>query len=246
MSDTDLRYALMMEGRLNLMHLPPGAIAWLWDQPEKQVDAAEALAVAANAHGNPVVDASLLRADQNILLIKCQGGECFRIYPDGGYSHEGTPMDMGGCASILSGAAPEECGCPGAHAEVPDESPGDGYNDAMDRAEPVPERMGNDEHMNTVEPHGEVVRSTGLTNIAGEPNQHDSLIPEDSVGGPTGLGGTPGAGTGNPVVMMIPDEDLDALVQGSFTSGEFDHDVRRGYSDDELEELAMVMDTYET
>jgi hypothetical protein len=109
MSDIDLHVALMEAGRMNLIHLPPGAISWLWDRPTKQVDAAESLAVAANAHGNPVVDASLLKADQNILLIKCEGGECFRIYPDGGFSHEDTPMDIGGCSSVLQGQMQSEC-----------------------------------------------------------------------------------------------------------------------------------------
>jgi hypothetical protein len=109
MSDIDLQVALMESGRMNLMHLPPGAISWLWDRPTKQINAAESLAVAANAHGNPVVDASLLKADQNILLIKCEGGECFRIYPDGGFSHEDTPMDIGGCSSVLQGMQQDEC-----------------------------------------------------------------------------------------------------------------------------------------
>ncbi len=111
MSEIDLQYELMSEGRMNLMHLPPGAIAWLWDRPKKQIQAAEDLAVAANAHGNSVVDASLLKADQNILLIKCEGGECFRVYPDGGYSYEEAPMDIGGCSSVLQGGGCDT-GCP--------------------------------------------------------------------------------------------------------------------------------------
>ena len=106
MSDIDLQYELMMEGRMNLMHLPPGAIAWLWDRPSGQVDAAEELAVAAKRYGNPVVDASLLKADPNVMLIKCEGGECFRIYPDGGYSYQDSACDIGGCESILMGSSP--------------------------------------------------------------------------------------------------------------------------------------------
>ena len=109
MSDIDLHVALMESGRMNLMHLPPRAISWLWDRPTKQIDAAESLAVAANAHGNPVVDASLLKADQNVLIVKCQGGETFRIYPDGGFSHEDSPMDIGGCSSVLQGMGQSEC-----------------------------------------------------------------------------------------------------------------------------------------
>lgn len=109
MTDIDLQVALMESGRMNLMHLPPGAISWLWDRPAKQIDAAESLAVAANAHGNPVVDASLLKADQNVLIIKCEGGECFRVYPDGGLSHNEAPMDIGGCSSVLQGMGQSEC-----------------------------------------------------------------------------------------------------------------------------------------
>jgi len=109
MTDIDFQVALMESGRMNLMHLPPGAISWLWDRPTKQIDAAESLAVAANAHGNPVVDASLLKADQNVLIIKCEGGECFRVYPDGGFSHNEAPMDIGGCSSVLQGMGQSEC-----------------------------------------------------------------------------------------------------------------------------------------
>ncbi len=98
-----LLYTLMMEGRMNLMHLPAGAISWLWDRPEAQTDAAEALGVKANEADNPVVDASLLRSDQNILLIKCRDGQCFNVYPDGGYSHNGEPTDIDGCANAMDG-----------------------------------------------------------------------------------------------------------------------------------------------
>ena len=179
MSDTDLHIALMEAGRMNLMHLPPGAIAWLWDRPSAQVDAAEALAVAANAYGNPVVDASLLKADQNVMLIKCQGGECFRIYPDGGYSHEDTPMDIGGCSSVLQGVPSGDCGCPTddmGHAMDP--SPGDGYNDATDQAEPM-ERAGNPEHLNDHDPHAEVQDPANLTNLAGEPLQDEHIFDDE-------------------------------------------------------------------
>ena len=156
MSDTDLEYALMMEGRLNLMHLPAGAVAWLWDRPRKQVDAAEALAVAAKTYDNPVIDASLLRADQNILLIKCEGGQAFRVYPDGGYSYDGAPMDIGGCASVLQGSMDS---CPMANGE---------HDGDME------ENMGgNDEHMDDLPPTAAQGVPANMTNIAGEPTIED-------------------------------------------------------------------------
>lgn len=98
-----LLYTLMMEGRMNLMHLPAGAISWLWDRPEEQIDAAEALGVKANEMDNPVADACLLRADQNILIVKCRDGQNFNVYPDGGYSHNGEPTDIDGCGCAMGG-----------------------------------------------------------------------------------------------------------------------------------------------
>ncbi len=233
MSDTDLQIALMEAGRMNLMHLPPGAIAWLWDRPKKQIDAAEDLAVAANAYGNPVVDASLLKADQNIMLIKCEGGECFRIYPDGGFSYEDTPMDIGGCSSVLQGMG-GDCGCPmdeiGHMAdleEVPDPSPMDGYNDAMDSGMLMAD-AGNEEHMNDVDPHAEVQDPAGLTNMAGEPTQQErdfgeeiaSIIKsscddvEEGVGEVDGPGVGDGMGTGSPYVgdMGFGSQEMDNLL----------------------------------
>lgn len=226
MSDTDLQYQLMMEGRMNLMHLPPGAIAWLWDRPTAQIDAAEALATAASAYGNPVADASLLRADQNILIIKCEGGECFRVYPDGGYSFNDTPMDMGGCASVLQGGG---CGCEyDENGHMADPSPGDGYNDAMDMAEPM-ERIGNDEHMNDIDPHAEVVRPVGLTNIAGEPTR-------EGAGENDGPGTSDGMGTGSPTQgwMMMSDDELDKLMSESTR-------INRDFDESELDELAEIV-----
>ena len=188
MSDIDRQVALMEAGRMNLMHLPPGAISWLWDRPTKQVDAAESLAVAANAHGNPVVDASLLKADQNILLIKCEGGECFRIYPDGGFSHEDTPMDIGGCSSVLQGQMQSEC-------------PMDDNGHQMTPDEHVDERYGGDqEHLNTNSPHIERVAPQGMTNLAGEPTMDEDQ--GGDVGGP-GASTMGGMGTGTPYVGDI-------------------------------------------
>ena len=199
MSDIDLQVTLMEAGRMNLMHLPPGAISWLWDRPTKQVDAAESLAVAANAHGNPVVDASLLKADQNVLLIKCQGGECFRIYPDGGYSFEDTPMDIGGCSSVLQGMQQSDCPMDdNGHQVAPEDGPrpieGSGQMATHDM---LRASLGNDEHMDTVPPESGVAAPQGMTNLEGEPTMDEDQ--GGDWGGP-GASTMGGMGTGTPYV----------------------------------------------
>jgi hypothetical protein len=201
MTDIDLQVALMESGRMNLMHLPPGAISWLWDRPAKQIDAAESLAVAANAHGNPVVDASLLKADQNVLIIKCEGGECFRVYPDGGLSYNEAPMDIGGCSSVLQGMGQSECAMDdnGHRVEEAPVAIMAGVGDDTDwdeRSEPELDRQtnydapewrdgddsydldedaGNDEHMDTEPPESGVATPIGMTNLAGEPTMEESI-----------------------------------------------------------------------
>jgi hypothetical protein len=142
-----LLYTLMMEGRMNLMHLPAGAISWLWDRPDEQVDAAEALGVKANEMDNPVVDACLLRADQNILIVKCRDGQNFNVYPDGGYSHNGDPTDIDGCSCAMGGDVMGGDGMGG-------EEEGMGFDDdfdavmsevpGFDNKAVVPEDMGGD------------------------------------------------------------------------------------------------------
>jgi len=218
MSDTDLQYELMMEGRMNLMHLPPGAIAWLWDRPQKQIQAAEDLAVSANAHGNPVVDASLLKADQNVLLIKCEGGECFRVYPDGGYSYDEAPMDIGGCSSVLQGGGCDT-GCP---------------MDDLGHRDEVMDDLGNNEHMDMRPPESGVAVPQGMTNIAGEPTMDEDQ--GGDWGGP-GASATGGMGTGTPYVgdIAMPDygeEDMDPVG--------FARECRE-YDDDELAEMAKAV-----
>lgn len=210
MSDTDLEYSLMLEGRLNLMLLPPGAIAWLWDRPSKQVDAAETLATSAKAYDNPIVDSSLLRSDHNVLILKCEGGECFRIYPDGGYSYDTTPMDIGGCTSVLRG---DWGGCPYEANET---------NPIVDY-----------EHNMGKEPRAAQKVPQNMTNLA------EPMMDEDSAG----LAGGHGMGTGSPTVGFIPDDQLEQLLNPDFEDDEFDNECR-GYSDEELNELAIAMGTY--
>lgn len=91
--DIDYLYGLLLENHLDLMYLPSGAVAWLFDRPEAQVHAASRLGVEAHRYENPVVDAALLRADQNVLVLKTQAGQSFKVYPDGGYGMDGRPLD---------------------------------------------------------------------------------------------------------------------------------------------------------
>lgn len=263
MSNIDFEYELMMEGRLNLMHLPPGAIAWLWDRPKKQVDAAESLATAARAYDNPITDASLLRSDQNILILKCEGGECFRIYPDGGYSYDNTPMDMGGCSSVLRG---DWCGCP--HKATETNPLADMEHDGMEEdmgndehlddedpmaaqdviqnvtnlgAEPyMDENMGNDEHLDDEDPEAGW-SPHNITNLAGDPTRD---VDEDQGGDWGGPGTGDGMGSGTPYVgvAFIPDDEMmDAL--NDVDEDEFGHECL-DYSDEELDELARATGTY--
>jgi len=100
--DQELLYTLLSEGRLDLMYLPPGAIAWLWKdgRPEEQINAATKLAISAKDI-NPISDASVLKSDRNILILKCSDGNTFRVYPGGGYSHQGDMMDLNGCVESM-------------------------------------------------------------------------------------------------------------------------------------------------
>jgi len=101
--DQELLYTLLSEGRLDLMYLPASAIAWLWKdaRPEEQVNAATQLGIAAKDI-NPITDASILRSDKNILILKCEDGQSFRVYPGGGYSRGGEEMmDIHGCVEAM-------------------------------------------------------------------------------------------------------------------------------------------------
>lgn len=101
--DQELLYTLLSEGRLDLMFLPANAITWLWkdERPEEQVIAATQLGVAAKDI-NPIIDASVLKADKNILILKCEDGQTFRVYPGGGYSHGGEEMmDLNGAIEAM-------------------------------------------------------------------------------------------------------------------------------------------------
>lgn len=96
-NDDDLAYAMLMEGKMDAMFLPAGAIAWLWqyDRPEQQTDAAIFAAGTADRNGNPIADAALLRADRNVLVLHLQSGDTINVYPDGGYGSRGEVIQQG-------------------------------------------------------------------------------------------------------------------------------------------------------
>lgn len=109
--DTELMYVLLSEGKLDLMYLPAGVIAWLWDRPKEQVEAARDLAVALKDIC-PITDGSVLRSDQNILVLKCEDGRKFNVYPSGGYGSDGEAMDLTGCLMVIDDVAEPLKDCP--------------------------------------------------------------------------------------------------------------------------------------
>jgi hypothetical protein len=126
--ETEYYYMLLEAGHLNLMYLPSGAVAWLFDQPEPQITAAEQFGVMAK-DSNPVIDACVLRADPNILILTCEAGQKFRVYPDGGYSFDGQPMGLEGCQRVMSNVPEHECGCGGNDQEMVPAGDTDGLMD---------------------------------------------------------------------------------------------------------------------
>lgn len=101
MTNTDYLYALLSEGKLDLMYLPSGAVAWLFDRPDAQVKSAATLGMMAK-DANPINGGSCLRADENVLILTCEGGQKFRIYPDGGVSVNGEVSDFTGCQQAMN------------------------------------------------------------------------------------------------------------------------------------------------
>lgn len=86
--DIDHLYGLLMENHLDLMYLPSGAIAWLFDRPESQVQAASSFGVLVKRYGKEIVDARLLRSDKNVLVLHTDCGCRVKVYPGGGYGVE--------------------------------------------------------------------------------------------------------------------------------------------------------------
>lgn len=105
--DIDTLYGLLMENHLDLMYLPSGAVAWLYDRPDSQKNTAAAIGVAAR-DADPVVDAMLLRSDQNVLVLHTTSGMKFMVYPDGGVGYNGTPIDIMQVQNLMAaGGQPE-------------------------------------------------------------------------------------------------------------------------------------------
>lgn len=113
--DLELMYAVLSEGTqyLDLMYLPSSAVAWLFDQPDPQVRSAMTLAKEAHLSDNPVVHATLLKDDQLIIICQLQSGRKIRIYPDGGFSSDGTPYDLESLVGLIADDVPQvEQGAP--------------------------------------------------------------------------------------------------------------------------------------
>lgn len=227
--DINYYYTLLSEGRLNLMYLPSGAVAWLWDQPDNQISAAEQFAVAAKDI-NPITDARLLRSDNNVLILACENGLKFRIYPDGGFSHKGTPMDLNGCISALQNAedmAPSDdcpCGCGGSCGC------GDGTLD------PETGEEYEDSDTDTVQAVGDFVTYT--VSMADEDPFFD-----EGIGGESDLTPRHGMGTGSPYGPVAANVIDDTEV---FDPNDYLDDFEnRDYNPDELEEISRAMGTYE-
>lgn len=133
--DLELMYALMMEGKqyLDLMYLPADAVAWLFDQPEGQVQTAMALAKESHLSGNEVINATLLKDDQLIIILQLASGRKIRIYPDGGLSSDGQPYDMGDLVTLIADDIPgvemggpmhmDDLAAAGGRHELPDQMP---------------------------------------------------------------------------------------------------------------------------
>lgn len=113
MGDIDYHYGLLMEGKMDAMYLPAGAVAWLYayQRPETQLDSAAQFAAMAHNLDDPIVSGALLRSDQNILVLHMQSGNRVSVYPDGGLGSNGQPIlsDPDSMRAFIDlGTAPEE------------------------------------------------------------------------------------------------------------------------------------------
>ena len=108
MSDTDYLYGLLQESHLDLMYLPSGAVAWLYDRPENQVTAAARIGVEAKRYGDPITKATLLRADQNVLVLRTASDITVKVYPDGGYGMDNRPLFIDEFINMLQDYPPEQ------------------------------------------------------------------------------------------------------------------------------------------
>ena len=120
LDDTDYLYGLLTEGRMDMMYLPSGAVAWLWqfNRPQAQIDSASQFAAMAHDLGDPIVDGALLRADKNVMVLHLQSGNRVSVYPDGGLGSNGEPIQNSPDSFhnfITMGNAPEM----GATTELP-------------------------------------------------------------------------------------------------------------------------------
>lgn len=102
--DFEHLFSLLMEGRMDLMHLPSGVVAWLWQyhRPQPQIDAASMFGALAHQSADPVIHGALLRADRNVLVLHTESGLRISVYPDGGMGSEGEPLDRVAIETLFS------------------------------------------------------------------------------------------------------------------------------------------------
>lgn len=140
--DIDMMYGLLMESHLDLMYLPSGAVAWLFDRPEEQVQAAAKLGVEAKRNECEIVDSSLLRADRNVLVLKTQTGTSIRVYPGGWYGvGDESFAEVEGLIQFFEQSSPVQP----AVDDLPDPHPGEGMDGEPDgKLRTMPNDLGGD------------------------------------------------------------------------------------------------------
>ena len=189
--DLDALYEKLMEGQqyLDLMYLPSGAIAWLFDQPEQQVQTAMQLAKESHLADNSVVNATLLQDDQLIIIMELASGRKIRIYPDGGLSSDGQPYDLGDLVTLIADDIPgvEQ----GMGPEIGDSGMmGMGPPGAVDPMDPVgepPMEPGMPPEAPGGAPDSVVVAPPGMSEPPMEPGPEDALGMEDDLIGDMGV-----------------------------------------------------------
>ena len=182
--DIDTLYEKLMEGQqyLDLMYLPSGAIAWLFDQPEQQVQTAMQLAKESHLADNSVVNATLLQDDQLIIIMELASGRKIRIYPDGGLSSDGQPYDLGDLVTLIADDIP------GVEQGMPMGAPMDaGAVDPMDPVGEPPMEPGMPPEAPMGAPDSVVVAPPGMDEPPMEPGPEDALGMEDDLIGDMGV-----------------------------------------------------------
>lgn len=185
----EILYDKLMEGKqyLDLMYLPSDAIAWLFDQPEGQVQTAMALAKESHMANNPVTNATLLKDDQLIIICQLGSGRKIRIYPDGGLSSDGQPYSMEDLVTLISQDIP---GAEQGMAMEPRDPMGRGVTPDAMPGEPMLPPMGAEQGAMpepTIPGHEPVVAPMGGPEPAIEPMPDEGLDMQDELLGGMGV-----------------------------------------------------------